>query len=188
MADFRTPLAKARGLGSAKSGVGHFIAQRVSALALVILVPLFVWAVASLPGADYASAYAFVGSPYGAILTLLTLTAALYHMRLGLQVVIEDYIHKPMSKALLLIANTLICAGLSLNTRIRSASVAASRTLWVTINAVVGLDCHSSSSNCRKRCAVDSSRDTNGSSRISNSGSRTNARARLARLANPRES
>lgn len=112
MADFRTPLAKARGLGSAKSGVGHFIAQRVSALALVILVPLFVWAVASLPGADYASAYAFVGSPYGAILTLLTLTAALYHMRLGLQVVIEDYIHKPMSKALLLIANTLVCAGL----------------------------------------------------------------------------
>ena len=112
MADFRTPLARARGLGSAKSGVGQFIAQRVSALALVILVPLFVWALAKLPGADYASAQAFVGSPLGAILTLLTLTAAFYHMRLGLQVVIEDYIHKPVTKNLLLSANTLIAAGL----------------------------------------------------------------------------
>lgn len=112
MSDFRTPLAKARGLGSAKTGVNHFIAQRVSALALVVLIPLFVWSIASLPGADYASAYAFVASPYGAILTLLTLTATLYHMRLGLQVVIEDYIRKPVSRALLLSANTLITAGL----------------------------------------------------------------------------
>ena len=112
MSDFRTPLAKARGLGSAKSGVNHFIAQRVSALALVILIPLFVWSIASLPSADYATAYAFVASPYGAILTLLTLTATLYHMRLGLQVVIEDYIRKPVSRALLLSANTLITAGL----------------------------------------------------------------------------
>lgn len=116
MTDFRTPLARARGLGSAKSGVGHFIAQRVSALALVVLIPLFVWSIASLPGADYASARAFVGSPFGAILTLLTLTATFYHMRLGLQVFIEDYIHKPVTKALLLSANTLIAAGLWLAT------------------------------------------------------------------------
>jgi len=112
MADFRTPLARARGLGSAKSGVGHFIAQRVSALALVVLIPLFVWSIASLPSADYASARAWIGSPFGAILMLLTLTATFYHMRLGLQVLIEDYIHKPVTKALLLSANTLTAAGL----------------------------------------------------------------------------
>jgi succinate dehydrogenase / fumarate reductase membrane anchor subunit len=112
MSDFRTPLARARGLGSAKSGVGHFIAQRVSALALVVLIPLFVWSIASLPGADYESARGFVGSPFGALLMLLTLTATFYHMRLGLQTLIEDYIHKPVTKALLLSANTLIAAGL----------------------------------------------------------------------------
>lgn len=112
MSDFRTPLARARGLGSAKSGVGHFIAQRVSALALVVLIPLFVWSIASLPSADYEAARAWIGSPLGAILTLLTLTATFYHMRLGLQTVIEDYIHKPVTKAFLLSANTLIAAGL----------------------------------------------------------------------------
>ena len=112
MSDFRTPLARARGLGSAKSGVGHFIAQRVSALALVVLIPLFIWSIASLPSADYETARAWIGSPLGAILTLLTLTATFYHMRLGLQTLIEDYIHKPVTKALLLSANTLIAAGL----------------------------------------------------------------------------
>lgn len=112
MSDFRTPLARARGLGAAKSGVGHYITQRVSAIALVILIPLFVWSIASLPSADYETARAWIGSPLGAILTLLTLTATFYHMRLGLQVFIEDYIHKPVTKALLLSANTLIAAGL----------------------------------------------------------------------------
>lgn len=112
MSDFRTPLARARGLGSAKSGVGHFIAQRVSALALVVLIPLFVWSIASLPSADYEAARAWIGAPLGAILTLLTLTATFYHMRLGLQTLIEDYIHKPVTKAFLLSANTLIAAGL----------------------------------------------------------------------------
>ncbi|WP_430430915.1 succinate dehydrogenase, hydrophobic membrane anchor protein [Oceanicaulis sp.] len=112
MSDFRTPLARARGLGSAKSGVGHFIAQRVSALALVVLIPLFVWSIASLPSADYETARAWIGAPLGAILTLLTLTATFYHMRLGLQTLIEDYIHKPVTKAFLLSANTLIAAGL----------------------------------------------------------------------------
>jgi len=112
MTDFRTPLARARGLGAAKSGVQHYIAQRVSALALVILLPLFIWSIASLPNASYETARAWVGSPLGAILTLLTLTATFYHMRLGLQVFIEDYIRKPVTRALLLSANTLIVAGL----------------------------------------------------------------------------
>lgn len=112
MADFRTPLARARGLGAAKSGVGHFIAQRVSAIALLILIPIFVWSVIALPSGGYEAARDWIASPLGALVMLLTLTAAFYHMRLGLQVVIEDYIHKAATKHLLLIANTLIAAGL----------------------------------------------------------------------------
>lgn len=112
MSDFRTPLARARGLGAAKSGVGHFIAQRVSAIALLILIPVFLWSVVALPGGGYEDARAWLGSPLGALVMLLTLTAAFYHMRLGLQVVIEDYIHTPATKHVLLIANTLVSAGL----------------------------------------------------------------------------
>ena len=105
MSDFRTPLARARGLGAAKI-------QRVSAIALLILIPIFLWSVIALPGGGYEDARAWLASPLGALVMLLTLTAAFYHMRLGLQVVIEDYIHKPATKHLLLIANTLIAAGL----------------------------------------------------------------------------
>ena len=112
MRDYRTPLSKARGLGAAGSGVGHFIAQRVSAVALVVLIPLFIWSIAALPSGDYDSARAWIGSPLGALVTVLTLSAAFFHMRIGLQVVIEDYIHVPATKAALLIANTLLAAGL----------------------------------------------------------------------------
>ncbi len=112
MVDLRTPLARARGLGAARSGVRHYIAQRVSALALLILTPLFVWSIARLPNVGYQDAHTWISSPPGAILTLLTLTATFYHMRLGLQVIIEDYIRKPVTRSLLLSANTLITAGL----------------------------------------------------------------------------
>lgn len=112
MGDFRTPLARVRGLGSAKSGTGHFITQRVSALALVVLMPLFLFSLAVNARAGYEAASAWIGSPFGAILTLLAMTAALYHMRLGLQTVVEDYIYKPATKAALLILNTFVTAGL----------------------------------------------------------------------------
>lgn len=112
MSDFRTPLARARGLGAAKSGVGHFIAQRVSAIALLILIPVFLWSVVTLPSGGYEAARDWIASPLGALVMLLTLTAAFYHMRLGLQVVIEDYIHKLATKHALLIANSLVSAGL----------------------------------------------------------------------------
>ena len=125
MSDFRTPLARARGLGAAKSGAGHFIAQRVSAIALIILVPLFTWSLAKHGFGDYDAATAWIGSPLGAIVTLLTLTAAFYHMRLGLQTVIEDYIHKPVTKIALLLVNTFIAAGLWLATLWAVLSVAA---------------------------------------------------------------
>jgi len=109
MADYRTPLSKVRGLGAAKSGVGHFIGQRVSAIALFVLLPVFFGALA-LNSGSLQEAYALLAHPLGAIVTLLTLTAAIYHMRLGLQVFIEDYIRNAGTKFVLLISNTLLCA------------------------------------------------------------------------------
>jgi len=124
MSDLRTPLAKARGLGAAKSGAGHFIAQRVSAVALIVLVPIFTWSLSKHGFGDYDAAIAWIGSPLGAIVTLLTLTAAFYHMRLGLQVVIEDYIRKLAIKIALLLLNTFVAAGLWLATLYAVLSVA----------------------------------------------------------------
>ncbi|MCP5431975.1 MAG: succinate dehydrogenase, hydrophobic membrane anchor protein [Alphaproteobacteria bacterium] len=102
----KTPLSRARGLGSAKEGVGHFILQRATAIANV---PLTVWFVASLIyfcGADYEAAHAYLANPVVTVLAALFLVSVLFHMRLGLQVVIEDYIAKEGTRiALLLLMN-----------------------------------------------------------------------------------
>ncbi|WP_421784908.1 succinate dehydrogenase, hydrophobic membrane anchor protein [Hyphobacterium sp.] len=109
---FLTPAKRINKLGSAKSGVHHFVGQRVSAIALALSMPVFVIALAFSGAPDPAASRAFFGSAWGAILTLITLTATLYHMRLGLQVVVEDYIHTSGARIFLLIANTLITYGL----------------------------------------------------------------------------
>ncbi len=101
----RTPTKTTRGLGSAKEGAGHFIQQRVSAIALAILVPWFLIALMSSVDAGYADARAFVAHPVNAVLLILAVTAAFYHMRLGVQVVIEDYIAAHGSRTALLILN-----------------------------------------------------------------------------------
>jgi succinate dehydrogenase / fumarate reductase membrane anchor subunit len=102
----RTPLARARGLGSAKSGVAHFWHQRLTAIALVPLTVWFVWSVARFAGAPYAEVLEFLHNPFNAGAILLFVLAGLYHMVLGVQVVIEDYIHKEGTKlALLLLTN-----------------------------------------------------------------------------------
>lgn len=88
----RSPLGRVRGLGSAKEGVAHWWAQRVTALALVPLTLWFVIAVISLVGADYARTTAWIASPVPAILLVLLVAATFYHAVLGLQVVIEDYV------------------------------------------------------------------------------------------------
>ena len=105
----RTPLGKVRGLGSAKHGAGHFIAQRVSAIALIFLVPWFLISLIGAVRGGYDGALAWVADPINAVLTLLAIGAALYHMRLGMQVVVEDYIAKHGTKNLLLILNTFVC-------------------------------------------------------------------------------
>ncbi len=90
---FRTPLARARGLGSAKSGTHHWWMQRLTAVALV---PLSLWFVASLVTlvtADHATVIAWLHSPLVAILCCALIVAIFYHGQLGLQVVVEDYVH-----------------------------------------------------------------------------------------------
>jgi succinate dehydrogenase / fumarate reductase, membrane anchor subunit len=105
----RTGLGKVRGLGSAKHGAGHFIAQRVTAIALVVLVPLFLITLINAVRGGYDGALAYVADPFNALLILLAVGASLYHMLLGMQVVVEDYIAKSSTKAVLLILNTFIC-------------------------------------------------------------------------------
>jgi succinate dehydrogenase / fumarate reductase membrane anchor subunit len=109
MAGFRTPLGRARGLGSAKHGVGHFIGQRVSAGALVLLILWGVWSALALAKGDYAFAVAWLHSPLNAALLALVAIAGFYHMQLGMQVIVEDYIHRSATKAALLIGNVFVC-------------------------------------------------------------------------------
>jgi succinate dehydrogenase / fumarate reductase membrane anchor subunit len=90
---FRTPLARVRGLGAAKEGVNHWWVQRVTA---ILLVPLTLWFVASvihLAGADYMATVAWLRSPVPVGLMILLIGATFHHLQLGVQVVIEDYIH-----------------------------------------------------------------------------------------------
>ena len=89
----RSPLGRVRGLGSAKDGTGHWWAQRLTALALIPLALWFCAAVVSLSGADHATMVAWAGSPVIAGLLILLIAATFYHAYLGLQVVIEDYVH-----------------------------------------------------------------------------------------------
>lgn len=89
---YRSPIKDARGLGSAHYGVGHWWAQRTTALALIPLLIWFVVGIALYGGADYDAARAWVSSPVTAVLMVLTLGAVFYHGALGIQVVIEDYV------------------------------------------------------------------------------------------------
>ena len=111
MATYRTPLGRARGMGAAKTGVGHFIGQRVSAVALVFLVLWGVFSALTLARGGYSDAVSWLHNPINATLLALTVIAASYHMQLGMRVIVEDYIHKPMSKTLLLLLNVFVAWG-----------------------------------------------------------------------------
>lgn len=106
----RTPLGRVRGLGAARRGTGHFIAQRVTAIALVPLVLWFVWAVVTHAGAEYSAARAFLGQPVNAALMLLLTLTGLYHLMLGLQMVIEDYVIAEGLRIASLLANRFAVA------------------------------------------------------------------------------
>jgi succinate dehydrogenase / fumarate reductase membrane anchor subunit len=110
MAGYRTALGRARGLGAAKHGVGHFIGQRVTAAALIPLVIWGVYSALALSMAGYDAAAAWLRSPVNAVLVVLLIAAGFWHMRLGLQAVIEDYVTTPLAKTAALLANLFVCA------------------------------------------------------------------------------
>lgn len=91
--DLRTPLSRARGLGSAKQGVHHWWAQRITAVALIPLVAWFAISLIMMSGADYAVVRAWIGSPVVMVLLTLTIVIGLHHGQLGMQEVVEDYVH-----------------------------------------------------------------------------------------------
>ena len=109
MVSYRTPLGQARGLGSAKHGASHWVAEKVSAVSLVPLVVWMVFAVLQLAAGDYGFAVHWIQSPLNATLVVLTLAISFWHMHAGLRVVVEDYIHKTLTKSALLLLNLFVC-------------------------------------------------------------------------------
>ena len=89
----RSPLGRVLGLGTAKDGTSHWWGQRVSGVALAILGLWFAWSLATMPGFTYADTVAFVSQPFHPVLLLLLCVTMAYHSYLGVQVVVEDYVH-----------------------------------------------------------------------------------------------
>jgi succinate dehydrogenase membrane anchor subunit len=111
---FSTPLGRVRGLGSAQSGTDHFWRQRLTAVANVPLTIAFVVIVVGLLGRNHAAVVQILGSPLVAVVMLLFITSVCVHMRIGMQVIIEDYVHDEKQKLFLLIANTFFTAAVGL--------------------------------------------------------------------------
>ncbi len=109
----RSPLGRALGLGSAKEGVSHWWAQRVTAAVLVVLGLWFAASMVALAGADQATMVAWLRHPLAAILTMLTLGFVFYHTALGLESVIEDYVHADWVKIPSLGVVRLLCLALA---------------------------------------------------------------------------
>ena len=108
--DMRTPLKRALGLGSAKSGTEHFMWQRITAIALVLLGAYLIGLLLSLGSVDYELARAIVADPVNATILVAFLVAMFWHAKLGLQVIIEDYVHAPAVAGAAHVANIFICA------------------------------------------------------------------------------
>lgn len=110
----RRSAAQTRFLGSARAGTSSAWRIHVTSVALIPLTFGFVWVLLSLIGKDYAAAKAELAQPLSAIVLLLFILAGVYHMKIGMQSIIDDYIHSPHGKEWALVANSLFCAAVGL--------------------------------------------------------------------------
>ena len=110
----RTPLGRVRNLGASHSGTGDFWRQRVTAVAMVLLIVPVIVVVMMLLGSNQAGARTVLGSPPVAIIMLLFIVASAWHMKIGMQVVIEDYIHNEKLKLASVMANNFFCIAVAL--------------------------------------------------------------------------
>ena len=108
-----TDRRRVEGAGSAHHGAGHWIKERVSSIALIPLTIWGLWSGAELAGGGYPGMARWISSPLNAVLLGLLVLVGLYHMQLGLRVVVEDYVHKPFGKGLLLLLNLFLCLALA---------------------------------------------------------------------------
>jgi succinate dehydrogenase / fumarate reductase, membrane anchor subunit len=110
----RTPLARVRHLGAARAGTEHFWRQRLTSVAAVPLTLAFIVILIALLGRNHAAAVQILGSPVVAIVMMLFIVNSAYHMWLGMQVIIEDYVHHELAKFLILMCNTFFSFALGL--------------------------------------------------------------------------
>lgn len=110
----RTPLKRVRYLGSAKEGTDHFWRQRVTGVASLVLTLIMIALAIALIGADYAAVRQTLGHPLVATMVILFVATNIVHMRIGMQVIIEDYVHDERAKLFLLMANTFFAIGVAL--------------------------------------------------------------------------
>lgn len=104
MNQLRNPLERAHNHGSAGDGVGHWWAQRLTAIFLVVLTSWLLWALVALVGADHAAASAFIAHPVNSVMAILFVAVAFHHGQLGLQVIIEDYVGNRAAEVFLMVS------------------------------------------------------------------------------------
>jgi len=114
MADYRTSLARVRGLGPARAGTDHFWLQRLTAVSNLVLLVFLIFTVIRLAGEPYEVMRAYFASPFVTVLGIAFAISAPTHMRIGMQVIIEDYIHKESTKLVLMMLNTFFAAAVAL--------------------------------------------------------------------------
>ena len=110
----RTPLGRVRNLGASHSGTTDFWRQRITAVAMVLLILPVIVVVMMLLGSNHAGAAQILGSPLVAIILLLFIIASAWHMKIGMQVVVEDYVHNEPLKLVMIMANNFFCIAVAL--------------------------------------------------------------------------